>query len=724
MRGRTFNVSILIGAKNLAGGAIRAASRGFRGFRGIVLSAGGALLGFGVNIVRNTIRRIQSLVKWIAILGTAMAEEVGRRSINAFADYEQSITNAMSISGLFGEELEKGTKSLFDFGLALAEQSNKMATDIAQGFYMLMSAGLSLTQTMQAAPAVLALAEGTLADLGLTTELATGAMKAFELPATAMTRIVNTLAAGTNWTRLTMERLAEGLKYAGTYGKEFGVSLEGTVAALGMVVDRGIDASSAGTQFRMMLAKSSDVASKGAAVLRQYGLSVADISIEQRGFVPVLRTLHRAQMSYSDLIQIFGLRATAIAGILVKNVDAYVALTKKITGTNAAFRMQSQQLDTLKGQWQAFKGDVQKVAVEFVKGMAPVLRIIIDRLRSMAQWLSRTGAAEEFGRRIGVLIKQVYDVADAFVHGRETGVAWLDEFWQARGVPGFIADVREGVTGLIDWLEGTEDFPKVWAKAFADAFIGEIGKMVGIVIGYLDDLLSRTFEGWDAMKASARTVINAWGEVAVEMADAIKAILPHVVSLVKWLADITEKHPKLMLYVGLFGLFFDKIITLGRAVWWLGGRLKWLATLGIPSALKWLGGIFGIGAGGRAAAKAAEAAAIFTPSGVAQAPTGRRALQAAAPFAGPLAMGAGVVYGAGREVARGIQPSWEQRGMFAPRPRWQEMTVGELARHLVDKARGVPSVTVNLDARGATIGVDNLQEEIQRGVNTAMGAVR
>lgn len=369
-----------------------------------------------VRAVQNLIRSLVRLAKIAVIAGAAIAEELVRRSINAFAAYEQAVINAITVTGRVGDAFQAAKKSLFDFGLELSVQSNKMATEIAGAFYALSSAGLTLIETMAASRGVLALAEGTLADMGLTTELTTSAMKAFQLPATAMNRIVNALAATIGASRMNMERLAGALPYAAASAKEFNISLEGMLAALALVVDRGVEASMAGTQFRMMLAQSANVTKEGAKALAKYGLDMGAVNVQALGLSKVLKTLRDRHVQYSDLIKIFGLRAATMAAILVRNVDELVDMQKAVTGTNTAFRMQRQQLDSVTGQWKAFLGDVQKLGIQFARTFEPAIRTSIDALRELVQRLAETDIAKKVGGWFTGIVKAVPRAAESILH--------------------------------------------------------------------------------------------------------------------------------------------------------------------------------------------------------------------------------------------------------------------------------------------------------------------
>ncbi|MCD6350894.1 MAG: phage tail tape measure protein, partial [Armatimonadetes bacterium] len=298
-------------------------------------------------LVGNVIARLRML----ALVGTAALAAftyAGTVAVNTYAQFQQAIRNAMTVTGLFGEELRRAETVMGRFARQVAAQSTKTATDVANAFYALASAGLKVNEIMAATPGVIALAEATQSELGMTTELVTSQLRAFGLQATQTNRVVNTLAAAISASPLNMERLAYSLQYVAPVAAQLGMTIEDTVTALGMLAKVGIYASIAGTALKGMLTREEAPAQKAIKILRQYGLTLRDVSVQQIGFANVLRNLYAAGIRYPDLAQIFGMRAApAVAALLRQGPQEFLKLRQQITGTNFAFRLQALQLQTI-----------------------------------------------------------------------------------------------------------------------------------------------------------------------------------------------------------------------------------------------------------------------------------------------------------------------------------------------------------------------------------------
>lgn len=435
---------VFTGAVNLASRAVQAAVRP-------VQMLGSALLRYG---------------KYAALGAAAAFTLFARQATIDFAQYDQAVVNAITVTGLMGDAFDEARRAIFGFGLEVSLASAKMPTEIAQAFYALGSAGLDVAQQMDSARGVIALGEATMADMGQTTELVVSAMKAFGLRASDTDRIVNALAATISSSQMRIDRLAESLPYAAATAHGFNVPLERTLALLATLVDRGLQASMAGTGLRAVFAQLTDVSDKAAAALGKYGLGVADVNIAQRGLMPVLASLQKAQMTQADLFAIFGVRAANAANILLNaGVPAIEAFTEKITGTNRAYEMQERMLDTLLGQWMVFKSTVQFLRIEFARRMVPALRRGNEALRQFVASLIDMGVARRFGRIVRSAIDGIIDRGERLF--REVDISkWLQraynwglKAWDVlTGIGRTLWDWGTMLTGYVrqgwEWLEG------------------------------------------------------------------------------------------------------------------------------------------------------------------------------------------------------------------------------------------------------------------------------
>ena len=514
-----------------------------------IVNAGKAIVRFSTNLVGKAIDKLKSFAKWVAIVGAVLAEEFARRSINSFADYEQAITNATSVTGLMGAELESAKKKLFDVGLAMARTSSMMPSEIADAFYSLASAGFSVTETMAAAPGVMALAEGTLADMQMTAELASSALRAFNMPATEMNRVVNVLAATVGKSRANMERLAVAMPYVSAASYQLGVSLEQTSAALGVLLNRGMEASTAGTSLRMMFTQLMAVTGEGKAVLKKYGLSLDDVNVKERGLVPVLKTLRKAGLTFADTTKLVGVRAANAALILKDNTAELERVTAAVTGTNYAFSMQQQQMNTVQRAWAVVKSTLQEVEIRFAKRLEPAVRFVTARFQAFLTTLLAGGQIERAADWVSNLAAQVWNTVAAFLQTDQAKQIWdallttLKAVWDT--VVYLAAQVWElgtaGVQALANLIvsgklkQSWDEFSKRVAKAVTFV-VKLVPKMIPIVKGVL------SYVGqW--IKYGAEWFMYLVAVVAKRFPEIAKTVIPVLAGIAKgfvWMLGIGD----------------------------------------------------------------------------------------------------------------------------------------------------------------------------------------
>jgi TP901 family phage tail tape measure protein len=394
---------------------------------------GGVLAGafrFAVRAVRaiiSPILRFLGLLRRIAtgaaVAGVAISVAFGISAIRSFASYEQAVTNAATVTGLLGAELELAKVSLFNVGIAVSSISSKAPEDVAEALYSMGSAGFTVEEQMRAVWGVVALTEATMSEMGVVSELVTSTMRAFGLQASDTNRIVNVLAATIASSRMNIERLSVSLPFAAATARGFNVTLEQTSAALAVLANNGLQASMAGTGLRAVLARLASPAQQARDILEQYGLTVADVSVQQRGLFAVLRSLQAAGIPMGDLFQLFDLRAANAAAILIRNAGAELeGMAAQITGTNRAFEMQREQRNTVSGQWEILKGTWQTIKTIFGAGIAD--QGPIRFLNEFLLGLLRSGAVEQVSNLIGDKLRGAFQRLTTWLASGQARDAW------------------------------------------------------------------------------------------------------------------------------------------------------------------------------------------------------------------------------------------------------------------------------------------------------------
>lgn len=311
-----------------------------------------------------------------AYVSLRKASQVIKDSVALYANFEQAVTNAGSVTGKFGAELAAAQKNVADISRQLGRETVFTATQAADAFYNLASAGVDVANvTKNDMRPILDLTAATQSDLVTTTETMVTTLRQFNLGMDQTNRVADVFVGAIGNSLARIERLDASLKFAGSSAEQFGVSLETTVATLSAFYNRGIDASTAGTAFRAMLSRLAKLTPDAQQALAKYGLTVKDVNVETNGLIPVLKTLGEANLSNADAITIFDQRYGPFVKAITESVGEIEELNDKLLETGGlSERVATQQLSTLQGSFKILKSQTEEVQLAIGEELAPTLQ--------------------------------------------------------------------------------------------------------------------------------------------------------------------------------------------------------------------------------------------------------------------------------------------------------------------------------------------------------------
>jgi len=164
-------------------------------------------------------------------------------------DFELQMATVRAITKATNEDFLKLKKIALDLGASTkftASQVGELEVELGK-------LGFSSKQIIDSSESILLLAEATKSDLGEAAIVAASTIRGFNLQARDSQRVVDVMAASFTNSALDMEKWKTSMANAQVAASVTGHSVEYTAAALGLLVDRGIDASKAGTDLRNIL---------------------------------------------------------------------------------------------------------------------------------------------------------------------------------------------------------------------------------------------------------------------------------------------------------------------------------------------------------------------------------------------------------------------------------------------------------------------------------------
>jgi len=246
-------------------------------------------------------------------------------SVRTIKDFEQQMARVEAITGATDEEI----KALSDSAKTLGSTTRKTATEVGKLQEELAKLGFTTDEILDATGAIINLSEATGSDLAQSSSVAAGVLNAFGLEAKDTKQLVDVMAKSFSSSALDLNKFQIGMANVGPVTAEAGLSVEQTTAMLGILVDRNVQASKAGTGLRNVFLT---LAKKG-------------ITLEE-----ALADINSATIKSARATEIFGKENSNVATILANTRDEVSTLNNALNNTDDdALRMAETMGDTLSG---------------------------------------------------------------------------------------------------------------------------------------------------------------------------------------------------------------------------------------------------------------------------------------------------------------------------------------------------------------------------------------
>lgn len=452
------------------------------------------------------------------------------KSFDAIKDYTQNVDAAWAVTGALDRSLSETEKS--QAYQTLNEQVKKYARDtvftaeeVASALEYEGLAGWDAYQSLGALPANLDLAAASELDLARSTDILTDTASAFNIAAEDSAHIANIYAAAQANSNTTTDLLGETMGYvAGTAGG-LGLSLEDIAIASGLMGNRFVKGSRAGTALNRMISNLTKPANDTAAALMdELNVSLYDSEGKTRSLHDVMDDLRSTfgmvdidvealadviendgeeafdsyrdsleltmtdQEKLTDLIQIFGVRALpGVLAIINATEEEYDNLTEAIYGADDAFEVNGKTVEgaaaamaaikneNLAGNVKLFESALYNLWVTLGEKMLPTFTKVVEGATGLINKFSELDdGTQEFIIKAGVLVAAVgpvLSVGGRLISGVGTlvsGVGGLLKF--VGGLAGTGASVAGGIGTVVSAIGGG-----------ASGLIGGIGSVVGAI---------------------------------------------------------------------------------------------------------------------------------------------------------------------------------------------------------------------------------------------------
>lgn len=247
--------------------------------------------------------------------------EVMGRLMQPGVEFEQSMANLSSITGIAGKDLGR----LGEIARKTGVSSGLGASGAADAFALLASQidvskiGIEGLIELQSKTITLAHASGM--GMTLAANAMAGTINQFGLQANQAGRVINVLAAGSKYGAAEIPQLAESFKVVGAAANAAGLSVESTAGAIEVLSKNNLKGAEAGTALRNIVLK----------MQTAMGVDFSKTSLQE---ALIKLKPHLKDATYMS--KLFGMENVAAAQFLVANTDLLGEMTDRVTGTNVA----------------------------------------------------------------------------------------------------------------------------------------------------------------------------------------------------------------------------------------------------------------------------------------------------------------------------------------------------------------------------------------------------
>lgn len=448
--------------------------------------------------------------------------DMGQAALQVGMDFDASMSNVyglMSSLNLSQAQMD----ALRDTAREMGATTKFSASEAADAMGYMALAGWDDAQVIAGIPGVLNLAAAANMDLAKASDIVTDTMTPFGMAAERAGEAADVFAYAQANSNTTVEALGEAMKYAAPTADAFGMTLQDTAAAMGVLANAGIKGSQGGTTLNAMLRDMKNNAKNGAIAIGKTKVALTNADGSYRSYAAIIRDIDKATSSMTAsqrdaaLGAIFGDESLkGILATLKQGPDALDAMTEGMYACGgAAEDMAATMGDNLKGDLAILESGAQDMAIALSDWLMPAARGVVQGITDM---IGKFNALDDGTKntifRIGAMaaaagplllnggkVLTLLSGVNPLVVG--LGAAAVLAYTHSDALQGMVAKLGDGVTAFGAALESGAGFTAAFSAGLTAAFGEEAaGKVLGAIEGI-------------------KTAISTVGDVLTTVTDAV-----------------------------------------------------------------------------------------------------------------------------------------------------------------------------------------------------------
>jgi len=366
-----------------------------------------------------------------------------RGIIGAASSFESSMARVRTVTGAVGKDWD----DLNRVARESAKDSIYSATEIGDAMYYLGSAGWKTQEIIGGLNGSLVLATATGANLAEATDLTTRAVAMFGLQAKDASKVADILTNTINASQATFQKLAISLPYIGPAAKSLNWSLEETSAALGLLYNKGFEASMAGTGLANSLAQLVKPNKDAVEAMHEMGLSYKQLNPQAQEFGKILDLLGQKHMSYQQAVRIFGLEgAKPMLAMVTEGSAALKEMESQLTKAGSATKAAGMMSQTFEGQVKKMKSALNETGISLGTVVMPTVTKYAEKLTEITK---KYNESSEGTKKATVALGELTTGVAGFLLILPTAYRWLKSIKEILPLVGSALTSTTGIWGIL-----------------------------------------------------------------------------------------------------------------------------------------------------------------------------------------------------------------------------------------------------------------------------------
>ena len=315
-------------------------------------------------------------------------------AVNTYADFDQAMANTAAICNATADDYVRLQQAALDMGKA----TTKTATESAEALGYMSLAGWDVNESIAGLEPILRLSEATGMDLATCSDLVTDSLSALNLQVDDLGEYLDVAAMANNKSNQTAQMLMEAYIAVGGTMKNLHVPIQESAAALGVLANRGIKGSEAGTALNAVINNLTTGTGQAGKMMDKLGISAFDSSGKFIGLAETIRVVDEATKGMTEEQRNAALAALGgkehidalndlISGLNTTTADGrseWEALTDDLYNADGALStMAATVTDTLQGAISIFGSAMDDMKIRLAQTFAPAAKDAINAVSAV-----------------------------------------------------------------------------------------------------------------------------------------------------------------------------------------------------------------------------------------------------------------------------------------------------------------------------------------------------